>query len=100
MSDWSPTQYLKFFDERTRPARDLLAQVPVKQPSFIYDLGCGPGNSTELLVKANPKAKIIGIDSSRAMIAKSKATVSAGALQGPIRLTVKVSACCAFRVCS
>ena len=72
MPAWSPTQYLKFADERTRAARDLLAQVQIEDPKLVYDLGCGPGNSTELLVAAYPSARIIGMDSSPDMLAKAR----------------------------
>ena len=72
MVDWSPNQYLIFADERTRAARDLLAQVPLREASLIYDLGCGPGNSTELLVAAYPKARIVGVDHSPNMLEKAR----------------------------
>lgn len=72
MADWSPDLYLKFADERTRAARDLLAQVPLAAPKLVYDLGCGPGNSTQLLVDAFSGAAITGIDSSAAMIEQAR----------------------------
>ncbi|HEY7978331.1 MAG TPA: trans-aconitate 2-methyltransferase [Rhizomicrobium sp.] len=69
---WNPSVYLTYADERTRPAADLLARVPSENPARIADLGCGPGNSTDLLVKRWPQAKIEGVDSSPQMIEAAK----------------------------
>lgn len=69
---WSATQYLKFEDERMRPARDLLAQVPLERADRVYDLGCGPGNSTELLVDRFGAAAVEGVDADAGMLEKAR----------------------------
>jgi trans-aconitate 2-methyltransferase len=65
---WSARQYTSFEAERTRPVRDLLHAVPAGAVRRAVDLGCGPGNSTELLAAAFPQATVTGLDSSTDMI--------------------------------
>jgi len=72
MTDWNPTLYSKFEAERMRAAADLLARVPLERAPLAYDLGCGPGNSAELLLRRFPEARIVGLDTSDAMLAHAR----------------------------
>jgi trans-aconitate 2-methyltransferase len=70
---WDTAHYLRFGDERTRAAADLVARIDLWQPESIVDLGCGPGNSTRLLRERWPRARVLGLDSSPEMIAAARA---------------------------
>jgi len=72
LADWNAGQYLKFEDERTRPAADLLRRVPLDSVRRAADIGCGPGNSTELIVNRYPDAGVLGLDNSPDMLAKAR----------------------------
>ncbi len=73
MSTWNPTQYLRFGNERLQPALDLLARIPLEDPSIIYDLGCGTGIVTSFLKERWPGATVTGIDSSETMLERASA---------------------------
>jgi trans-aconitate 2-methyltransferase len=81
MPQWDAAQYLKFGNERTQPAIDLLQRVELPNPSRIMDLGCGPGNSTEPLRARWPEAEIFGMDSSPEMIAAASKAYPEGRWQ-------------------
>lgn len=68
MPPWDPSQYMKFGNERTQPSVDLVSRVPLAAPRRIVDLGCGPGNSTEMIARRWPEAEITGVDNSAAML--------------------------------
>ncbi len=75
MPSWDPARYLLFGDLRTRPAQDLLARVPLESPALVMDVGCGPGNSTNLLVDRWPQADVVGLDSSPEMVDRARTAV-------------------------
>jgi len=68
---WNPNQYLKFSEQRLRPAMDLLARIAIDTPKSVYDLGCGAGNVTRILAERWPEAMLAGIDDSASMLEKA-----------------------------
>jgi trans-aconitate 2-methyltransferase len=66
--DWNPGLYLKFQKERNQPSIDLVSRIDLANPKSIIDIGCGPGNSTQILARRWPGSRIIGIDNSPSMI--------------------------------
>jgi trans-aconitate 2-methyltransferase len=73
IKDWNPELYLKFGNERTQPSIDLVHRINLNhEPWSIIDIGCGPGNSGQVLFARWPNAHFTGIDSSAAMIAKAR----------------------------
>jgi trans-aconitate 2-methyltransferase len=78
---WSASQYVKFEDERTRPVRDLIAAIPTVEDSRAIDLGCGPGNSTEVLLARYPKDFVTGIDSAEDMVRAARESLPGVSLE-------------------
>ncbi|MBP2836831.1 trans-aconitate 2-methyltransferase [Dickeya parazeae] len=81
MQDWNPELYLRFANERTRPALELLSRISHPNPTRVTDLGCGPGNSTELLHQAWPQAQVTGVDNSAAMLQQAQQRLPGCAFQ-------------------
>jgi trans-aconitate 2-methyltransferase len=51
-----------------------VARVPLESPRTIIDLGCGPGNSTQVLAERWPHAQLTGLDNSASMIEQARSS--------------------------
>jgi trans-aconitate 2-methyltransferase len=72
VTDWDPAQYLRFADLRLRPGLDLARQIDIDEPETIIDLGCGAGHLTAILARRWPRARVIGVDASTAMLDEAR----------------------------
>ncbi len=96
---WDPAQYLNFADERSRPFFDLVGRIGASAPSYVVDLGCGPGQLTATLAQRWPMADVEGIDSSAEMIAAAdRMLAEASSARGPRGCGDEPAGRLAFRV--
>lgn len=76
---WDPKLYMRYGRQRTQPSIDLVAKIDVvSAPRTIIDVGCGPGNSTQMLRNRWPQAPTVGIDNSSKMIEEARRTYPQG----------------------
>lgn len=68
---WDPAQYERFAAERRQPFDDLLALLQPVPGGRVVDLGCGTGELTVEVHRHTGAARTLGIDTSRAMLAKA-----------------------------
>jgi trans-aconitate 2-methyltransferase len=68
MKPWNPDKYLEYANLHSQAIADLIQHVAKERPRSIVDLGCGPGNSTELIAARWPRAAITGVDIAQEML--------------------------------
>lgn len=78
---WDPDAYLRWPGPRTYSVLDLLGHVDHAAPRLVLDLGCGPGNNTELIADRWPDTYVIGVDSSPRMIEAARSRQRPGRLE-------------------
>ena len=88
-SDWNPGAYARFRDLRLRPAIDLMNAVRSVGGGDVIDLGCGNGVMGESLKARFPGHRLVGVDSSPAMLEQAREMLDRLEIRIP-RLTAKV----------
>lgn len=71
MADWNAELYSRFEKERTLPSYDLVRAVE-GEPKTVLDIGCGIGNSTQVVAEHFPNAHVVGADNSPDMLRHSR----------------------------
>jgi trans-aconitate 2-methyltransferase len=80
-ASWDPTAYGRYAAQRSRPFADLVSQVRTDDPAVVVDLGCGHGPPTLTLAELWPEARVVGVDSSEAMLEAARELDPAGRVE-------------------
>jgi trans-aconitate 2-methyltransferase len=66
----------------------LLADAVTRAPALAYDLGCGPGYTTEMVARVTRATRTVGLDSSANFVAAARARHDAATTGGGLEFTV------------
>lgn len=69
MQQWNPSDYEKNSSAQEKAALAVLSKLDLKGDEHILDIGCGDGKITLQMAAMVPHGQVLGIDSSKEMIA-------------------------------
>lgn len=68
---WNPDRYDQFEKERSAPFEDLFGLIKIRPGLEGIDLGCGTGRLTSILAERLPGSRVLGLDASSEMLART-----------------------------
>jgi trans-aconitate 2-methyltransferase len=71
--EWDAANYHRVADPQEEWGREVLARLELDGSEAVLDAGCGSGRVTAVLLERLPRGKVIGVDSSAAMIEQARA---------------------------
>ncbi|HEX5314806.1 MAG TPA: methyltransferase domain-containing protein [Gammaproteobacteria bacterium] len=69
MTEWDAAGYFRMSGLQQAMAEEVLALLPLARARRVLDVGCGDGKLSARIAHEAPRAELIGVDRSRAMIA-------------------------------
>ena len=70
--EWDAAAYDRVSDVQENWSRAVIDRLDLRGDETVLDAGCGSGRVTRLLLERLPEGRVIGVDSSRAMIERAQ----------------------------
>ena len=77
--EWDAEVYDRVADPQAAWGTEVLERLPLAGDETVLDAGCGSGRVTALLLERLPRGRVIGVDSSAAMIERALERLDASA---------------------